>query len=74
MDSLCTHMAPNRIQLVKQNELFDFGSASTLDYKIDLQEPNLALIEVDGDTFKGTWTMLTDQGLLINFIANDDQQ
>lgn len=52
-----------------------FEGAGFTDIQVDLQEPNLATVVINGVTTTGTWTMMYDQAFIIEtalfrFVAN----
>ena len=71
-------MAPNRLQIVAEGKELDIEDGSTNQeiFKVVLSNPNLAVItDPTGKSEKGTWTMLYDQGMivetsLLRFYAN----
>ena len=68
MDSVCTHRAPNRLQLVPEGtEINISDDPNDLEYyHAALSQPNLAEVtRPDGSIIKGTWTIMYDQALIL---------
>ena len=66
MDAVCTHKAPNRVQLLPEGQDLSLG-VKLEKYRVTLSEPNIAkVIQVTtGRSSDGTWSMLYDQGLIV---------
>ena len=66
MDAVCTHKAPNRVQLLPEGQDLTLG-VKLEKYRVTLSEPNVAkVIQVTtGKSSDGTWSMLYDQGLIV---------
>ena len=66
MDTVCTHKAPNRIQILPEGQDLTLG-VRLEKYRVTLSEPNVAKMTLvsTGRTLDATWTMLYDQGLIV---------
>jgi hypothetical protein len=66
MDSVCTHKAPNRVQLLPEGQDLTLG-VKLEKYRVTLSEPNVAKVTLvsTGRSQDATWTMLYDQGLIV---------
>ena len=66
MDSVCTHKAPNRVQLLPEGQDLKLG-VKLEKYRLTLSEPNVAKVTLvsTGRSLDATWTMLYDQGLIV---------
>ena len=73
---MCTHKAPNRIQLVIGDLKVVSDPNDAVVYAVTLSDPNDARVTgPSGDVTDGSWTMLYDQGFTIEtakhrFVAN----
>ncbi|TNV80537.1 hypothetical protein FGO68_gene13534 [Halteria grandinella] len=63
--AVCTHLQPNRLQLVAEGASEFELSGETEEYEVELSEPNRAVIKRGLSNVEGTWTMLYDQGMII---------
>ena len=71
MDTVCSHKLPNRIQIVKEGQ--EVKIEGKLDkYRVILSEPNVAnmTLVTTGRTMMATWTMIYDQGLIVETNKN----
>lgn len=64
-DTVCTHKAPNRIQIIKEGTQFSFPDGTYTRYEAFLEQPNKATLVSDQMTIEAKWSMLYDQGLII---------
>ena len=68
MDSVCSHKAPNRLQVLQEGTVLELADdpRDLYQYIVILQEPNAAELYLpDGSIISGSWTMLYDQGLIV---------
>lgn len=78
MDSVCSHKAPNKLQVLQEGTILELSDdpRELFQYTAILMEPNSAELYLpDGTSYSGTWTMLYDQGLIVEtdlsrFFAN----
>eukprot|EP00347_Sterkiella_histriomuscorum_P015978 403354969 len=70
-DTVCTHKLPNRLQIVKEGAQFSFPDSTYTKYEANLKDQDHeAELKVNGQVIKATWSMLYDQGLIIETDKN----
>ena len=73
MDSVCSHKAPNRLQVLQEGTTLKLADdpRDLFQYTAVLKEPNSAQVSLpDGTSASGTWTILYDQGLILETPAS----
>lgn len=64
---MCTHLLPNRLQLLSEDAPAIELPGETVNYQVTLSESNRAELQDGTLKVEGTWTMLYDQGMIIEF-------